>query len=101
MEEELTKEEELRRATDEILALTEKLKDENLSEDGFIELLKQSKVAFEKAATATKEFIEFKEAKRQGEITQMSKEDKVGGGKRSSRKRSPSKKRRTRRKQRS
>jgi hypothetical protein len=100
MEEELTKEEELRRATNEILDLTEKLKDETLSYDGYVELLKQSKVAFEKAAKATKEFIEFKESKRQGEITQMSKEDKVGSGKRSSRKRSPSKKRRTRRKQR-
>ena len=100
MEEELTKEGELKRATNEILALTEKLKAEDLDHYEYVELLKQSQDAFEKAAKATKEFIEFKEAKRQGEITQMSKEDKVGSGKRESRKRSSSKKRRTRRKQR-
>jgi hypothetical protein len=99
-EQELKKEEELRRATNEILEITEKLKDKTLSYDGYVELLKQSKDAFEKALKATKELIEFKEAKREDERKQMSQEDKVGGRKRESRKRSSSKKRKTRRKQR-
>ena len=66
------------------------------------ELLNKSKDAFEKAAKAAKELLEFKreeETKLMGEEDLMSKGN-GGGGKRGSRKRSSSKKKKTRRKRR-
>jgi hypothetical protein len=93
-------EEELRKAKDEILIIIEKLKKENLEEEEYLELMEQSKHAFEDLAEKTKNFIDDYTASRKEETPLPMKEDKVGGGKRRSRKRSTLNKKRTLRKRR-
>jgi hypothetical protein len=105
MEEELkrTKDEtkdELVALTAKLKEITEKLKAEDLDQDTFDDLMKESQDIFEKITKSFSELSKHKEAEREEETTLMSKEDKAGGGKRTFRKKSSSRKKRTRRKRR-